>query len=56
MENELREKLARRFWGLIAWNAGLNPTTDGIPITFDDDSGGLRALCRTLSDIALKTI
>lgn len=52
----LKEGLARRFWGLIAWNSGINPTTDGVPITFDDDKGGHRAFCKTLASVAVEYI
>jgi len=51
---QLKEKIARRIWGLVSWNGGLNPTTDGIPVTFDDDISGLRPFCRTLAGVAVE--
>lgn len=53
-EEKIKDDLARRFWGLVAWNADVNPTTDGGPITFDQGPPGIRALCKTLAGIALQ--
>ena len=51
---EDKDRVAKRLWGLVAWNNGINPTTDGVPITMADDTVGIRPYCKTLAQIALE--
>jgi hypothetical protein len=52
----MKEKVARRIWGVMAWNAGINPTIDGRPITYDNGPIWLRSFCRSVADIAIEEI
>ena len=55
-QEDSKDYLARRFWGIISWNAGVNPITSGEPVTFDEGPLELKALCKTLAGIALQEI
>lgn len=46
---EINQKIAERMWKFISWEKGINPSLDGLPVTYENAPLVYRAFCRALA-------